>query len=161
MLVSSFRYIYNTFDQDEVDTLTQATDASVDAIIKSRGIRPYVGITTDQTWQFLRTVDNRTINWVIVCSNEIAQQYFHEKRTNAVMASMKASIESVLQDLLRNENIRAYKLDVYPSDTDTGKVFVDISMENIGHIERIDETIAVGILNENEDTSVVTEVSDE
>jgi len=159
--MNGLKGLLNTFDQDEVDTLTQATDASVDAIIKSRGIRPYVGITTDQTWQFLRTVDNRTINWVIVCSNEIAQQYFHEKRTNAVMASMKASIESVLQDLLRNENIRAYKLDVYPSDTDTGKVFVDISMENIGHIERIDETIAVGILNENEDTSVVTEVSDE
>ena len=153
--------LLNTFDQDEVDTLTQATDASVDAIIKSRGIRPYVGITTDQTWQFLRTVDNRTINWVIVCSNEIAQQYFHEKRTTAVMSAMKASIEAVLQDLLRDENIRAYKLDVYPDDTDTGKVIVKLSMENIGHIERIDETIAVGILNEDEDTSVVTQVSDE
>ena len=153
--------LLNTFDQDEVDTLTQDTDASVDAIIKSRGIRPYVGITTDQTWQFLRTVDNRTINWVIVCSNEIAQQFFHEKRTKAVMAAMKASIASVLNDLLRDENIRAYKLNVYPDDTDTGKVIVKISMENIGHIERIDETIAVGILNENEDTSVITEVSDE
>lgn len=153
--------LLNTFDQDEVDTLTQATDASVDAIIKSRGIRPYVGITTDQTWQFLRTVDNRTINWVIVCSNEIAQQYFHEKRTTAVMSAMKASIEAVLQDLLRDENIRAYKLDVYPDDTDTGKVIVKLSMENIGHIERIDETIAVGILNEDEDTSVITQVSDE
>lgn len=152
--------LLNTFDQDEVDTLTQATDASVDSIIKSRGIRPYVGITTDQTWQFLRTVDNRTINWVIVCSYEIAQQYFHEKRTSAVMDSLKASIEAVLQDLLRDENIRAYKLNVYPDDTDTGKVIVKLSMENIGHIERIDETIAVGILNENEDTAVVTQVSD-
>jgi hypothetical protein len=153
--------LLNTFDQDEVDTLTQDTDASVDAIIKSRGIRPYVGITTDQTWQFLRTVDNRTINWVIVCSNEIAQQFFHEKRTNAVMASLKASIASVLNDLIRDENIRAYKLDVYPDDTDTGKVIVKISMENIGHIERIDETIAVGILNENVDTGVITSVDDE
>jgi len=153
--------LLNTFDQDEVDALTQDTDASVDAIIKSRGIRPYVGITTDQTWQFLRTVDNRTINWVIVCSNEIAQQFFHEKRTEGVMAAMKASIAAVLNDLLRDENIRAYKLDVYPDDTDTGKVIVKISMENIGHIERIDETIAVGILNEDADTSVITEVSDE
>ncbi len=153
--------LLNTFDQDEVDTLTQATDARVDAIIKSRGIRPYVGITTDRTWQFLRTVDNRTINWVIVCSNEIAQQYFHEKRTVGVMAAMKASIASVLNDLLRDENIRAYTLDVYPATTDTGKVIVKISMENIGHIERIDETIAVGILNENENTKVVTKVSDE
>jgi hypothetical protein len=33
-------------------------------------------------------------------------------------------------------------------------------MENIGHIERIDETIAVGILNDN-DTGVITSVTDE
>ena len=77
------------------------------------------------------------------------------------MAALKASIAAVLNDLLRDENIRAYKLDVYPDDTDTGKVIVKISMENIGHIERIDETIAVGILNEDADTSVITEVSDE
>lgn len=151
--------LLTTFDQTDVDHVTQDTDARADAIIKSRGIRPYVGITTDQTWQFLRTVDNRTINWVIVCSNEIAKQFFHEKRTTSVMAAMKASIASVLNDLLRDENIRAYTLDVYPHETDTGKVIVKISMENIGHIERIDETIAVGILNDN-DTGVVTSVSD-
>jgi hypothetical protein len=151
--------LLNTYEQADVDHLTQDTDARCDAIIKSRGIRPYVGITTDQTWQFLRTVDNRTINWVIVCSNEIAKQYFHEKRTTGVMANMKASIASVLNDLLRDENIRAYTLDVYPHETDTGKVIVKISMENIGHIERIDETIAVGILNDN-DTGVITSVSD-
>jgi len=152
--------LLTTFEQTDVDLLTQDTDARADAIIKSRGIRPYVGITTDQTWQFLRTVDNRTINWVIVCSDQIARQYFHEKRTTAVMASMKASIASVLNDLLRDENIRAYTLDVYGDDTDTGKVIVKISMENIGHIERIDETIAVGILNDN-DTGVITSVIDQ
>ena len=76
------------------------------------------------------------------------------------MASMKASIASVLNDLLRDENIRAYTLDVYADDTDTGKVIVKISMENIGHIERIDETIAVGILNDN-DTGVITSVADQ
>jgi len=152
--------LLTTFSQTDVDLLTQDTDARADAIIKSKGIRPYVGITTDQTWQFLRTVDNRTINWVIVCSDQIAQQYFHEKRTVAVMSAMKASIDSVLQDLLRDQNIRAYTLDVYADDTDTGKVIVKISMENIGHIERIDETIAVGILDDN-DTGVITTVTDE
>ncbi len=149
--------LLTTFDQVDVDHVTMDTDARADAIIKSRGIRPYVGITTDQTWQFLRTVDNRTINWVIVCSNEIAKQFFHEKRTTSVMSAMKTSIASVMNDLLRDENIRAYTLDVYADDTDTGKVIVKISMENIGHIERIDETIAVGILNDN-DTGVITSV---
>lgn len=149
--------LLNTYNQTDVDVLTQDTDARADVIIKSRGIRPYVGITTDQTWQFLRTVDNRTINYVIVASDQVARQYFHEKRTTAVMASMKQSIKAVLNDLLRDENIRAYSLEVYPDATDTGKVNIYLSMENIGHIERIDETIAVGILSDN-DTGVITEV---
>lgn len=158
--MNSLNGLLNTFNPGDVEHLTQDTDARADVIIKSRGIRPYVGITTDQTWQFLRTVDNRTINWVIVCSDQIARQFFHEKRTTAVMAAMKASIAAVLNDLLRDENIRAYSLDVRPDETDTGKVIVKISMENIGHIERIDETIAVGILNDN-DRGVVTEVTGE
>ena len=150
--------LLNTFEQTDVDVLTQDSDARADAIIKSRGIRPYVGITTDQTWQFLRTVDNRTINYVIVCSDQVASQYFHEKRTTAVMAAMKASIQAVLKDLLRDENIRAYSLDVTPDETDTGKVNIRLCMENIGHIERIDETIAVGILS-NSGAGVITEVT--
>ena len=150
--------LLNTFEQTDVDVLTQDSDARADAIIKSRGIRPYVGITTDQTWQFLRTVDNRTINYVIVCSDQVARQYFHEKRTTAVMAAMKASIQAVLNDLLRDENIRAYSLDVTPDETDTGKVNIRLCMENIGHIERIDETIAVGILS-NSGAGVITEVT--
>ena len=149
--------LLNTYDQTDVDVMTQDTDARADVIIKSRGIRPYVGITTDQTWQFLRTVDNRTINYVIVTSDQIARQYFHEKRTGTVMAAMKQSIKSVLNDLMRDENIRAYSIDVTPDETDTGKVNIHLCMENIGHIERIDETIAVGILSD-QGTGVITEV---
>lgn len=149
--------LLNTYDQVDVDVMTQDTDARADVIIKSRGIRPYVGITTDQTWQFLRTVDNRTINYVIVASDQIARQYFHEKRTGTVMAAMKQSIKAVLNDLMRDENIRAYSIDVTPDETDTGKVNIHLCMENIGHIERIDETIAVGILSD-QGTGVITEV---
>ena len=138
--------LLNSFSQAEVDTMTQDTDARLDCIIKSRGLRPYVGITTDSTWQFLRTVDQRTINYVIVASNEIAKQFFHEKRTDRVMNSMKNSWQSVLEGLRRDECIRAYTISVGPHDTDTGKVLVHINMENIGHIERIDETLAIGIL---------------
>lgn len=149
--------LLNTYDQTDVDVMTQDTDARADVIIKSRGIRPYVGITTDQTWQFLRTVDNRTINYVIVASDQIARQYFHEKRTGTVMAAMKQSIKAVLNDLMRDENIRAYSIEVTPDETDTGKVNIHLCMENIGHIERIDETIAVGILSD-QGTGVITEV---
>ena len=149
--------LLNTYDQTDVDVMTQDTDARADVIIKSRGIRPYVGITTDQTWQFLRTVDNRTINYVIVASDQIARQYFHEKRTGTVMSAMKQSIKAILNDLMRDENIRAYSIEVTPDETDTGKVNIHLCMENIGHIERIDETIAVGILSD-QGTGVITEV---
>ena len=149
--------LLNTYDQTDVDVMTQDTDARADVIIKSRGIRPYVGITTDQTWQFLRTVDNRTINYVIVASDQIARQYFHEKRTGTIMSAMKQSIKAILNDLMRDENIRAYSIDVTPDETDTGKVNIHLCMENIGHIERIDETIAVGILSD-QGTGVITEV---
>ena len=149
--------LLNTYDQTDVDVMTQDTDARADVIIKSRGIRPYVGITTDQTWQFLRTVDNRTINYVIVASDQIARQYFHEKRTGTIMSAMKQSIKAILNDLMRDENIRAYSIEVTPDETDTGKVNIHLCMENIGHIERIDETIAVGILSD-QGTGVITEV---
>lgn len=149
--------LLNTYDQTDVDVMTQDTDARADVIIKSRGIRPYVGITTDQTWQFLRTVDNRTINYVIVASDQIARQYFHEKRTGTVLSAMKQSIKAILNDLMRDENIRAYSIEVTPDETDTGKVNIHLCMENIGHIERIDETIAVGILSD-QGTGVITEV---
>lgn len=149
--------LLNTYDQTDVDVMTQDTDARADVIIKSRGIRPYVGITTDQTWQFLRTVDNRTINYVIVASDQVARQYFHEKRTGTVMTAMEQSIKAVLNDLMRDENIRAYSIEVTPDETDTGKVNIHLCMENIGHIERIDETIAVGILSD-QGTGVITEV---
>ena len=149
--------LLNTYDQTDVDVMTQDTDARADVIIKSRGIRPYVGITTDQTWQFLRTVDNRTINYVIVASDQIARQYFHEKRTGTVMSAMEQSIKAILNDLMRDENIRAYSIEVTPDETDTGKVNIRLCMENIGHIERIDETIAVGILSD-QGTGVITEV---
>ena len=149
--------LLNTYDQTDVDVMTQDTDARADVIIKSRGIRPYVGITTDQTWQFLRTVDNRTINYVIVASDQIARQYFHEKRTGTVMSAMEQSIKAILNDLMRDENIRAYSIEVTPDETDTGKVNIHLCMENIGHIERIDETIAVGILSD-QGTGVITEV---
>ncbi len=149
--------LLNTYDQTDVDVMTQDTDARADVIIKSRGIRPYVGITTDQTWQFLRTVDNRTINYVIVASDQIARQYFHEKRTGTIMSAMEQSIKAILNDLMRDENIRAYSIEVTPDETDTGKVNIHLCMENIGHIERIDETIAVGILSD-QGTGVITEV---
>jgi hypothetical protein len=139
--------LLNTFNQAEADTLTMSSDSRVDVIIKTRGIRPYVGITTDQTWQFLRTVDNRTINAVIIAANQIAGQFFHEKRTPEIMAALEASIESYMENLKKSQCLRAYTCNVWPNATDTGRVDIELNMENIGHIERIDLKLSVGIIS--------------
>jgi hypothetical protein len=149
--------LLNTFNQAEADTLTMSSDARVDVIIKTRGIRPYVGITTDQTWQFLRTVDNRTINAVIIASNQIAGQFFHEKRTPEIMAALETSIESYMEDLKKSQCVRAYNCKVTPNAADTGRVDILLQMENIGHIERIDMTMQVGIITGPGENHAVTD----
>jgi hypothetical protein len=131
------------FNQDETDALTRG---GVDVIVKQRGIKPYVGITTATDWQFMRTVDMRTVNWVIVALNYIAQQYYFKRRTPQVMAALQASIEAVLEEQVTLQNVEAYAVSVYPNSTDTNRVDIDLLLQNIGHIERIRTVMSVGII---------------
>jgi hypothetical protein len=131
------------FNQDETDALTRG---GVGVIVKQRGIKPYVGITTATDWQFMRTVDMRTVNWVIVALNYIAQQYYFKRRTPQVMAALQASIEAVLEEQVTLQNVEAYAVSVYPNSTDTNRVDIDLLLQNIGHIERIRTVMSVGII---------------
>lgn len=131
------------FNQDECDALTRG---GIDVIIKQRGIKPYVGITTATDWQFMRTVDMRTVNWVIVALEYIARQYYFKRRTPQVMAALQASIEAVLEEQKTLQNVEAYAVSVYPNSTDTNRVDIDLLLQNIGHIERIRTVMSVGII---------------
>lgn len=129
------------FNQDETDALTRG---GIDVILKQRGIKPYVGITTATDWQFMRTVDMRTVNWIIVALNYIAQQYYFKRRTPQIMAALQASIEAVLEEQVALQNVEAYAVSVYPNDMDTNRVDIDLLLQNIGHIERIRTVMSVG-----------------
>ena len=131
------------FSDDDVDTLSRN---GADVIILKRGIRPYLGISTATDWQFMRCVDNRTINWVILAVKHITDQFYHERRTKTVLTSLKASIVSVLEEQIELENIRAYTLSVSAHPIDTGRVDIDLQMENIGHIERFRVLMQVGVM---------------
>jgi len=138
--------LLNQFTQTQTDVLTYG---GLDVIIKKRGILPYIGISTvklDSEWQFARCVDNRTINYIIVATEYITRAFYHKKRTKSVLSSIKSSIQTMLEDLKKDENIRAYTLEVLPHATDTGRVNIYMSVENIGHIERFRTILSVGIL---------------
>lgn len=135
--------LLTTFNQDEMDVLTRG---GIDVLMKQRGIKPYVGISTATDWQFLRCVDNRTINWVIVAAKFITDGFYHKRRTVQTMNSVKASIDSMLEEQRILENIEKYATGVYPDSVDTGKVNIELLMQNIGHIERFRMVMGVGIL---------------
>jgi hypothetical protein len=130
------------FNQDECDALTRS---GIDVIIKQRGIKPYVGITTATDWQFMRTVDMRTVNYVIVALNFICQAYYFKRNTPQVRSALQASIEAMLKEQVTLQNVLAYAIKVYP-DIDPNRVNIDLTMENIGHIERIRTVMSVGIM---------------
>ena len=140
-----------SFNQSETDILTTG---GVDVIIKKRGILPYIGISTATDWQFMRNVDNRTINFVIIACEYICRQYYHRKRTRSVLSSIKMSLAQMLQDLKDAEDIREFEVHVSAHPTDTGRVNIDLTMENIGHIERFRETMSVGVMGTGDTTSV-------
>lgn len=134
-----------TFNQDEMDVLTRH---GINVFMKQRGIKPYVSVTTASDWQFSRCVDVRTINWVITAVDYICQQFYHHKRTPETLASIQRSIEGVLDEQVALQNIRTYKVFVYPNPLDTHRVDVELLMENIGHIERFRVVFGVGIMEE-------------
>lgn len=143
--------LLNSFNQSETDVLTTG---GLDVIIKKRGILPYIGISTATDWQFMRCVDNRTINFIIIAIEYICRQYYHRKRTKNTLSSIKQSIVQVLEDLKEAENIRCYEVQVSAHPTDTGRVNIDLTVENIGHIERFRTTMNVGIMGAGDTTTV-------
>jgi hypothetical protein len=121
-----------TFNQDEMDALTRG---GIDVIQKQRGIKPYVGISTATDWQFMRCVDNRTINWVIVAAKFITDGFYHKRRTAQTLNSVKASIDAMLEEQRILENMRNMPLvSIRMLPIPDGEY--QALMQNIGHIRR-------------------------
>lgn len=137
-----------TFNQSECDALTRG---GINVFIKKaatnlRGIKPYVSITTSTDWQFMRTVDMRTVDWIITCLDYICKQFYHQRITDEVLAALKGSIEAILKEQKTLGNVKKYVVEVLPNETDTNRVDIELLMQNIGHIERVRATFGVGVI---------------
>ncbi len=138
------------FRDTEVDHLTRAgVDICImkGAVGAPRGVRPYLGVTTSTEWQFSRTVDNRTINYVILALKYITDQYYHRRRSSRVLSSLKATIVGLLEEQKEMENIEGYVVEVKAPANDLDRVDIDLQLQCIGHIERFHVLLQVGIMS--------------
>lgn len=138
------------FKDTEVDHLTRAgVDICImkGAVGAPRGIRPYLGVTTSTEWQFARTVDNRTINYIILAVKYITDQYYHRRRSSRVLSSLKASIVGILEEEKEIGNIEGYAVEVKAPANDLARVDIDLQLQCIGHIERFHVLMQVGIMS--------------
>jgi len=138
------------FRDTEVDHLTRAgVDICImkGAVGAPRGFRRYLGVTTSTEWQFSRTVDNRTINYVILALKYITDQYYHRRRSSRVLSSLKATIVGLLEEQKEMENIEGYVVEVKAPANDLDRVDIDLQLQCIGHIERFHVLLQVGIMS--------------
>ncbi|HOL44356.1 MAG TPA: hypothetical protein PK659_08910 [Methanothrix sp.] len=141
--LNGVRDLLVTFNQDEMDALTRG---GINVFMKQRGIKPYVSISTATDWQFMRCVDNRTINWIITALDYVCKQFYHQRRTPEVLTALKASIEGILDEQVTLGNVEKYHVEVVPSEIDINRVDVELLVQNIGHIERVRVVFGVGVL---------------
>jgi len=141
--LNGVRDLLVTFNQDEMDALTRG---GINVFMKQRGIKPYVSITTATDWQFMRCVDNRTINWIITALDYVCKQFYHQRRTPEVLTALKASIEGILDEQVILGNVERYHVEVMPNEIDVNRVDVELLVQNIGHIERVRVVFGVGVL---------------
>lgn len=133
--------LLNIFDQEEVDVLTYN---GVDMLIKSVGIKPYLGVTTNPDPNFLRTVDMRTVCYSMVVLNYVAKRFFHKRRTRQNMSDLKATLDIAFAEMVRLQILDDFKITVRANALDRNKVDIDLWIQCVGHIERIHTVLSVG-----------------
>ncbi len=137
--------LLNTYRKPTVKTLH---NNGLDVLVKRGGvIVPYMGRSVAKDWAFIRCVDNRTVNAMIVAIKYITDQFYFRKNTPGERSSLKRSIAAVLDEQVALENIRVYTLRVERVPTDPNRVNIFLEMENIGHMEFFYVKFDVGILD--------------
>jgi hypothetical protein len=133
----------DTIDSDMVVTLNrrgiyvlEKTDA---------GVGPHMGVTTDTTDQFKRTVDQRTANAIIVDTNNVAVKYFFEQNTKEVRQWLNQSLQGFLATYKAKNRIYDYVTSVLPDSIDPNMIYILLKFIPMGHIEWIDTTFRMGV----------------
>lgn len=139
--------LLNEFEDEDVDVMDEGR---LNVLIKKAGILPYLDRSTSTDQQFWRAVDNVTVNWIEVCCKYIADGFKHWKNTPQNREALRASLAAVLDELKGRQILRVYTLDVM-SDLEHGgvnpnKVWVEVNVEPIGHMEQFWFEFGVGAM---------------
>lgn len=120
------------------------TKNGVDVLVKETGVKPHLGVTTNPDDNFLRTVDMRTVAWGMIACDQIFKKFYHKRRTRQTLVSMKASMETVLQEQVSLQVLDDYQIMIKANEYDRNKVDVDLWIQPVGHVERIHTVLSVG-----------------
>lgn len=139
--------LLNEFEDDDVDVIDEGR---LNVLIKKVGILPYLDRSTASDQQFWRAVDNYTINWCEIACKYICDGYKHWKATPQTCEAIRESLAAVMDDLRSRKIVRVYTLTVYRDldigGVDTGKIWIDLNAEPIGHAERFRVNFGVGVM---------------
>ena len=142
--ISGVLDLLNQWNDPETVALTRR---GLDVLEKhTRGILPHKGITTSTEDPLMRTVDMRTINWIMIATWNILSKFFFARNTKRIRTYMRDSMMSFLAGECRKENIYpGYLVTVSPDEIDPNKVIVWMRYIPVGHIEVIEVTMDVGV----------------
>ncbi|MDD1762315.1 MAG: hypothetical protein LUQ59_08780, partial [Methanothrix sp.] len=129
------------FTETQRETFTYG---QVEVLIKDTGIHPYVGITTDTDDNFKRTVDVRTIAEVIVLVDNVIKKFLNERRTLTNLTRMQDSIYLLLDNLTNQAVLDTFDIAVTPNASDHNAVDISLTIQPVGHIERVYTWLGVG-----------------
>jgi hypothetical protein len=130
-----------TFKQEVVDVLTYN---GVDVLIKSTGILPYLGVTTNPDPNFTKTVDMRTVAYCMVVLNYVSKRFYHKRRTRQTMASLKGTLEAVFEEMVYLQVLDDFWVEVKTNYHDKNRLDVDLWIQPVGHVQRIRVVLSTG-----------------
>jgi|GEM_PF-1236752 len=120
------------------------TYGQVEVLVKETGIHPYVGISTDPDDNFKRTVDVRTIAEVVILVDQVIKKFLNERRTLTNLGRMQDSIYILLDQLTNQSVLDTFDISVTPNASDHNAVDISLTIQPVGHIERVYTWLGVG-----------------
>lgn len=132
------RQFENETDQENL------TYGNVEVLIKKNGIRPYVPESTNPDDNFRYTVDVRTINWCVILSDQIVQQYYNARRTMTNLMQLQKDIWMAFEILRADSVLDDFSVETAPHSTDREGVIIKTWLQPVGHMRRFTHEMNVG-----------------
>jgi len=124
--------------------LQECTYNGIDVLIKSRGIRPYVGISTNTDDNFRRNVDIRTIAECLILLKAASDYFKHKARTRRNLDRLFSTLDLMYRELRNSSALDDHEVAILPNKSDKNPVDIEIMLQPVGRLERFRATMSVG-----------------